>query len=182
MSSSDSSSHTIQNNLVAYLDGELNESDTEQVETSLSTSPELRRDVEVLIRTWDMLDFLPDQSATEEFTQRTIQSAIMETTPENSENQSASTASRDWSSILSEVRFYLFWLVGMTLFSALGFLLTHKWTSSERDKLVQDLQVIKHLDRYESIQSLDFLRELQKRELFEHPADKSETTANSDSH
>ncbi len=60
------------NNLVAYLDGELEDSETRAIEATLAKSPAARRDVEMLSRAWDMLDLLPQVDPGEEFTQQTI--------------------------------------------------------------------------------------------------------------
>ena len=58
--------------LVAYLDGELNETASREIERILTHSPVARNEVEVLMRTWEMLDALPMRSASEDFTERTM--------------------------------------------------------------------------------------------------------------
>ena len=59
-------------NLVAYLDGELDETTTREIEQTLSKSPVARNDIEMLARTWEMLDTLPQASASDGFTVRTL--------------------------------------------------------------------------------------------------------------
>src|SRR5229473_2045109 len=45
--------------LVAYLDGELNEEAAQVLEARLSREPDLRAEAEALKRTWELLDYLP---------------------------------------------------------------------------------------------------------------------------
>ncbi len=65
------------NNLVAYLDGELEDDATQRIEEVLSQSPVARNDVELLVKTYDLLDLLPRPKASAEFTQKTIATARM---------------------------------------------------------------------------------------------------------
>ena len=59
-------------NLVAYLDGELNEAESRAIATKLSLSPTARREVEALEKTWELLEQLPRPKAPENFTERTL--------------------------------------------------------------------------------------------------------------
>ncbi|MFN9717365.1 MAG: anti-sigma factor family protein, partial [Planctomycetota bacterium] len=58
--------------LVAYLDGELDEHACESVERQLVANPGLRRYAETLDRTWQLLDSLGDAPASGAFTQKTL--------------------------------------------------------------------------------------------------------------
>src|SRR6186997_1826046 len=62
-------------NLTAYLDGELDEDGTRQIETVLANSTVARNDVEVLAKTYELLDLLPRPKASGEFTEKTVQTA-----------------------------------------------------------------------------------------------------------
>ncbi len=59
-------------NLVAYLDGELDESQAREVETKLSLDPKARAEAEAMRRTWDLLDYLPTPPPSPNFTHRTL--------------------------------------------------------------------------------------------------------------
>ena len=59
-------------NLVAYLDGELDEAATQKIEQTLAENSDVRGEVESLARTFEMLDELPRQEVSEEFTARTL--------------------------------------------------------------------------------------------------------------
>jgi anti-sigma factor RsiW len=61
-----------QNELVAYLDGELDERSARELEQKLQTDPELRQEADTLKRTWELLDFLPQPEPTPTFTSRTL--------------------------------------------------------------------------------------------------------------
>jgi anti-sigma factor RsiW len=58
--------------LVAYVDGELPEAHSRVISTKLTQSATARREVEILQKTWEMLDYLPLPKATEKFADRTI--------------------------------------------------------------------------------------------------------------
>lgn len=60
-------------NLVAYLDGELNEPAARELEAMLARNPDARRELEALKRSFEMLDYLPRPDASPQFTSRTLQ-------------------------------------------------------------------------------------------------------------
>src|SRR5579859_2895023 len=59
-------------NLTAYLDGELDEATTQDIEQVLAVSEVARHEVDMLSRTWDLLNALPTHKASEEFTHKTM--------------------------------------------------------------------------------------------------------------
>src|SRR5262245_19229013 len=61
-----------ENELVAYLDGEMDERAAHDLEQRLQTDPELRQEADTLKRTWELLDFLPQPEPTPTFTSRTL--------------------------------------------------------------------------------------------------------------
>src|SRR4051794_35752255 len=58
--------------LVAYLDGELDDETTQRLETKLSQSAAARTEAEELKRSWGLLDYLPRPKASEDFTNQTM--------------------------------------------------------------------------------------------------------------
>jgi anti-sigma factor RsiW len=60
--------------LVAYLDGELTPSESQQIEQQLAQDGDVRKQVDGLVRTWDMLDSLDEVRASENFTNKTLTS------------------------------------------------------------------------------------------------------------
>src|SRR5580704_12809187 len=59
-------------NLVAYLDGELDERTARALQAKLARDPQARAEVEALKRSWNMLDYLPRGEASSQFTSRTL--------------------------------------------------------------------------------------------------------------
>ena len=59
--------------LVAYLDGELDEQATQAVEARLATDADARAELDTLKQTWGMLDYLPKASPSPNFTNRTME-------------------------------------------------------------------------------------------------------------
>ncbi len=62
--------------LVAYLDGELDGEQSAEVEKQLRQDSELRRTAEALDRTWGMLDVLEPVVAGNEFSQQTMKTVV----------------------------------------------------------------------------------------------------------
>src|SRR5262249_18131882 len=58
--------------LVAYLDGELDAAGQQRVETRLSLEPKVRAEVDALKKTWEMLEYLPRAEPTAEFSARRL--------------------------------------------------------------------------------------------------------------
>src|SRR5436190_8513813 len=59
-------------NLVAYLDGELDEASAQALESKLSLDPVARAEADALRRTWELLDYLPKPEPSSDFTNRTL--------------------------------------------------------------------------------------------------------------
>jgi len=64
---------TLEEELVAYLDGELSEEQARQMEQRLAADPDLRRRAWLLKKTYDLLDYLPLPEASPDFTTRTLE-------------------------------------------------------------------------------------------------------------
>jgi anti-sigma factor RsiW len=141
-------------NLTAYLDGELDEKVAKEIELKLTRSETARREVDILSRTWDLLNLLPRPSASQGFSQKTMSIARLENQP----------ASRDWatkgtlwtrrSAILAG------WAVAIYLVAYVGYQLTNRWIPDPSRQLVEELPLIKNLDNYREVGDLEFLRQL----------------------
>ena len=139
--------------LVAYLDGELDEQGSEQIEHLLARSETARREVDSLERTWDLLDALPQVRASDTFTARTMSTIRV------SESQRGVAAPR-WSLLVRRTAIAAACLAGLAGSAALGFYLAHESRSEEMEVLLRDLPVIESLDLYLEIQDETFLRRL----------------------
>jgi anti-sigma factor RsiW len=67
--------------LVAYLDGELDEEATLAVEAKVAADPDTRAELNELKQTWGLLDYLPKASPSPNFTHRTLERLTLENLP-----------------------------------------------------------------------------------------------------
>ncbi|QDU40276.1 hypothetical protein Mal4_46320 [Maioricimonas rarisocia] len=139
--------------LVAYLDGELPEDRTREIETVLASSPVAQNDVELLSRTYDLLDQLPRPAAPNEFTEKTLATARLEgIRPDLSQSPTVRLARR------GAVLFG--WTLGLVMLAGLSYLAANRWVPRESDLLLQDLPVIERLDEYAEVDNFTFLERL----------------------
>ena len=149
-------------NLVAYLDGELDEAETQSIEHVMSRSTTVQHDVEMLTRTFEMLDFLPRPAAGEAFTNRTLASLEAIKTPPKLLN---------WAAIARPLRralVLLVWGAALVLSVQIGFQLTHRWIPTQSDLLLDDLSVIQQWEMYRDAGDVEFLRELARKGTLQH--------------
>lgn len=147
-----------QEDLVAYLDGELDDEATRHVEELLRTNPNVREEVQRLERAWDLLGELPKSEADESFTQTTVEIAAVQA----EQDLQAALAARP------RKRQRQWMLLGAALAAAgLGGVLAAQWLWPEPDKeLLRDLPVLEQLDEYNHADNIEFLRRLRDEELF----------------
>ena len=142
-------------NLVAYLDGELNEAESHAIAIKLTQSMTARREVEILQKTWEMLDLLPRTRASEDFTARTLTTVdglglVRKAVPP--------AAART----LGQISRTLVWAVVSTLLFGLGYLLTLRVWPNPSARLARDLAIAESLDEYRDAGSFEFLQWLDK--------------------
>lgn len=145
-------------NFVAYLDGELTPEGTKEIERVIADSPVARKDVELLVRTYDMLDLLPRPPATVEFTQKTMATIKL------SEIQPDVTRTA-W---YQRLQLGIVGTFGVGLLASVGLIAyagTTRWIPTDEDLLLRDLAVIKNLDQYSQVGQYDFLERLQGQPL-----------------
>lgn len=148
--------------LVAYLDGELDEQSTQQIEQVLASNNVARHDVDMLARTWDLLNVLPTPRASAEFTQRTM--TQIETQP-----MAVPLSTRPWFRIARQSGILTVWALGLALVGWLAFSVARGVLSTEADLLVDDLPVIQNFQRYQEVDAdPEFLRKLQENRKLSH--------------
>jgi hypothetical protein len=158
-------------NLAAYLDGELDEMATQEIEQVLAVSEVARHEVDMLSRTWDMLNVLPTHKAAEDFTQKTITSlrAAEQGGP------GAAAAELVYRNARRGVVLTV-WVGVLSLCGYLGFMATRHWVPNESEQLLQDYDIINNLDKYSEVVNqqsggnpVEFLEVLKsRRTLSEH--------------
>jgi hypothetical protein len=145
--------------LVAYVDGELPEGHAQTIATKLTKSATARREVEMLQKTWEMLDYLALPQVNEQFSEKTV-----------SHIRRLELQGRTWEPILAawsaragRLAMYLV-LGGICL--GIGYSLARWVWPDKTERLVHDLTLADRLDEYLEIGSFDFLSQLAESQEF----------------
>ncbi len=137
-------------NLVAYLDGELNERDMQELDDVLTRHPDARADVEQLRQTWDLLDALPRPAVTEEFSAQTL--ATIQVIRDDEPAEASSWARRGLLAIV--------WTVLLSVSGVAGVLLVDRWQPDPTDSLIARLSVLERFEAYREIGTVEFITAL----------------------
>ena len=145
--------------LVAYLDGELSRDNVARVEDELSQNSEYRLRLMQLQQAWDLMDELPRVSSDEAFTKSTVELVVVSA---ESEANVTVVRRKTWQS--------LFWGIG--LFGALaaawgGFLVVGQFNDRDNRALLKDLPLVQEIDIYDPIENLEFLKQLDESGVFD---------------
>jgi anti-sigma factor RsiW len=146
--------------LVAYLDGELDEEAARALEAKLSLDPAVRVEADQLRRTWELLDYLPRAEPSPSFTHRTLD-RVSALRPAKSQSVPGAQRRRPWLIGLG-------WAAAVLLAGTLGYAGVNLVYPLDRtdEELARDLRVIEYKRLYEPVDDLDFLRELDNPDLF----------------
>ena len=144
--------------LVAYLDGELDAEESRRIEALLATDAEVRRRLQAMERTWDLLDDLDTAPAGGQFAQTTLEMVAL-AAHKDVEHDLANAPGR---------RRRRLSIIGGSLFLAtmFGFLGVLLCVPDPNQHLLQDLSVLENLDEYRQIGQIEFLRMLHDEGLF----------------
>lgn len=148
--------------LVAYLDGELDSAQAQQVENRLARDAVARRDLQRLEQVWDALEQLPRTPAGEDFAHSTVEIV-------------AQTASEDLATTMAGLpkqRRRRWWYKAAAIGASLvvGFIVVRSLAPDPNQALLENLPVVESLDEYRAVQDVDFLRGLENRKLFAEEA------------
>jgi anti-sigma factor RsiW len=145
--------------LVAYLDGELDADATLRIERRLAEDEEFRRELQRLQQAWDMLDELPKSEVSETFTQTTVEIVALSAEREL-ENQTVDAQRR--------TRWWWIAVSGASVVAAAAsFWLLSLWFTRPNEQLVRDLPVIEDFDLYRVADSIEYVRLLEESGLFD---------------
>jgi anti-sigma factor RsiW len=143
--------------LVAYLDGELNDQAAHGVESRLNQDPHARAEADALKQTWDLLDYLPRPEPSSNFTTRTVErvSALRPALP-NTTNR--------WRMWVGGIG----WAAAVLLLGVASYAAVIHWQpkAPKRDDMVNDLRVIENLRAYEAADDIEFLMDLDHPDRF----------------
>lgn len=149
--------------LVAYVDGELDEAATHEMERVLSKSAEARHEVDMLGRTFALLDTLPRPGASDEFTAKTLATL-------RAEQAALPWPQQNWYRNVRRGAVVAVWLVGLALSASLGYYAANRLVPHVPPKdrqMIQELPVIEKLDSYSDVHDIGFLRELKEHPVFD---------------
>ncbi len=157
-----------QENLIAYLDGELTDEAAASVEKTLAEQVAARQEVEKLTRTWELLDLLPEGRASDGFTEKTLTAVRtkLATLTQTEEEQNDVIAGRGRVRLLGIGRRMLAFFV-LLLVAAVGFNSTFSKGSEPIDELLIELPVVERLDEYQEVGDIEFLKVLEQSGMFD---------------
>jgi hypothetical protein len=166
--------------LVAYLDGELTEAESKELEARLNLDPQARAEAVALRKTWELLDYLPRPEPSANFTHRTMERI-------SAQIPAGRNARHRWPAWVIG----LGWAAAVLLASGAGYAGLHYLTRSPAqpdastaagkdplanlsvkevaDLLVRDLRLLENRRLYTNIDDIDFLRALNDPDLFGEP-------------
>ena len=149
--------------LVAFLDGEITQTERATIEQRIANEPELGQRLADLRTTWQLLDHLPPTEPTDDFTKTTV----------------TMTAIRSGRSALSRfMRRQWITLAGVFIGLAAGYSAVFLPMQYEQQKRLRDVPVIDNVDLYLHAESIEFLRQLDSEELFAQDLDLDEELDN----
>lgn len=149
--------------LVAYLDGELDDESSRRLEQQLASDSTLRAHLGRLERTWDALDELERIEVDQEFTRTTIEMVALAAEKEHQEEERQRPARRR--------RQWLLGSVAILLACFAGFAATWYFVPDPNRPLIEDFPVLQRLDEYQLIDTIEFLKLLRDRQLFPEKAE-----------
>lgn len=146
-------------NLVAFIDGELPDLEARALSAKLNRSPTARLEVEMLKKTWELLEHLPRPAITEQFSERTLSQIRQRELQGGQWNATL----QSWSGLVARIAVILL-IAALSL--STGYVLTRWIWPNPTARLVRDLTLAENLEGYLEIGSYDFLEELARSSEF----------------
>lgn len=144
--------------LTAYLDGELSGSELAAVEQRLIDDPQFLAQMQQLQQSWDLLDVLPPTQGYDAFVKTTMELVVQD----SGGDQNASAFSN--SKVLAKVLMLV--LIPGAVFAS-SYAVTQQQNTASYRRLIGDLPLIENHDRYAKLNlELDFLIRLHEASLF----------------
>jgi hypothetical protein len=151
----------LEEELVAYLDDELDDEARLRLERRLTEEPTVRESLRKLTRVWDALETLPRAEVGEAFATTAVQAVV-----QREQDSQANTLSnkfrksRDW------------WLkatLAMAACALVAFMAARLIWPDPNVQLADDLPILENIEAYRSIESIEFARMLAQENLFPAP-------------
>ncbi len=135
--------------LVAYLDGELDDESSRRIEERLTSDSTLRDQLSRLERTWDALDDLEQVEVDEDFAKTTIEmvALVAEEERQREDEQRPARLRRRW----------MIGSVGLLSACLAGYVAVWSFWPNPNQQLIDDFPIIDQLDEYQQIDDIKFL-------------------------
>ncbi len=160
--SSEAERPNLDEQLVAYLDGELDADESRRVEEALAADPQVRRQLHELERSWEMMDRLPRAEVDDSFVRTTVEMIAVQAEEEADREQAGRPRRR---------RRAWLWSAGAVLAAtAVGFVLVAAFAPGRNDDLLENLPIVENLDQYRQADDIEFLRMLRNEGVFAQEA------------
>ena len=143
--------------LVAYLDGELNAADRQRIEERLAVDAEYRSQLGALQESWDWLDMLPRATTDHQLTQTTIAMVAQREQEESRGRRSRAARTfrpfpRPWVYIVAA--------------AMIGFVVLSLPLRALRNRNLRDLPIANNLELYRYAEDIEFLELLHSDGIF----------------
>jgi ferric-dicitrate binding protein FerR (iron transport regulator) len=142
--------------IVAYLDGEADDSSADAIEQQMARDPAVRREIDSLQRAWDMLELLDMPKPGGDFSRQTVQLA----TQSVKADIIPTAHRRSW-------LVPLLWSSGTVAAFAAGWFFTMGRPSID-EQINREQPLLEKLDAYRATGDVDFLKKLRKENLLDH--------------
>ena len=149
----DTDANPMDQTLVAYLDGELTETETAEVESRLAIDGELRGRLRELQLAWDMLDELPQMAPDRSFLKSTIEMVV-------TTSRKKKTRWHRWPLRVAAVA------IAFGLAATIAFQVVRYRQNEPYRAFVADLDFLENVDMYDSVDSIEFLEQLYAEGVF----------------
>jgi len=146
-------------NLVAYLDGELNEAEVRALSNKITQSVTARREIESLQKTWELLDYLHRPEPTPDLAGRTLSLAFQQ----GQKGAKVSAVAGRVGIVIGRVA-ALFGVAAATLL--IGYSATRWAWPDSTARLARDLPIAEHLDEYREVGSVEYLKLIEESPIF----------------
>jgi anti-sigma factor RsiW len=160
----------VRDEIVAFLDGELNDDEAGRIESQLNRDPKLRAEADALKQAWDFLDYLPRPEPSPDFASRTMTRLPTPAPPAPASSTHSLTlparVRRPWFRIAAAAAAgaFLVWLG----YIAGGSMKSNSHTLPEDidERIARDARILENLPLYRYSNDLEFVQSIE--ELFGH--------------